>query len=72
MESGGRWKDEDLDLPESQWHLLDFLWFPDLTLAGTMRVITAGPVGSAAGLGGCARPRVGRAGIASIQYVDLP
>jgi choline dehydrogenase-like flavoprotein len=29
MESGGRWKDEDL--PESQWHLLDFLWFPDLT-----------------------------------------
>jgi cholesterol oxidase len=56
MESGGRWKDEDLDLPESQWHLLDFLWFPDLTLAGTMRVITAGPVGLAAGLGGCARP----------------
>jgi cholesterol oxidase len=63
MESGRRWKDEDL--PKSQWHLLDFLWFPDLTLAGTMRVATAGPVGSAAGLGGRARPRVGRAVIAS-------
>jgi cholesterol oxidase len=64
MESGRRWKDEDL--PKSQWHLPDFLWFPDLTLAGTMRVATAGPVGSAAGLGGRARPRVGRAVIASI------
>ena len=63
MESGRR-KDEDL--PKSQWHLPDFLWFPDLTLAGTMRVATAGPVGSAAGLGGRARPRVGRAVIASI------
>jgi hypothetical protein len=37
-----------------------------------VRVITAGRVGSAAGLGGCARPRVGRAVIASIQYVDSP
>jgi hypothetical protein len=64
MESGRRWKDEDL--PKSQWHLPDFLWFPDLTLPGTMRVATAGPVGSAAGLGGRARPRVGRAVIASI------
>ena len=63
-ESGKRWKDEDI--PKSQWHLPDFLWFPDLTLAGTMRVATAGPVGSAAGLGGRARPRVGRAVIASI------
>ena len=70
MESGRRWKDEDL--PKSQWHLPDFLWFPDLTLAGTMRVATAGPVGSGAGLGGRARPRVGRAVVASIWNVDSP
>jgi cholesterol oxidase len=26
MESGKRWNDDDL--PKSQWHLPDFLWFP--------------------------------------------
>jgi hypothetical protein len=35
-ESGKRWKDEDL--PKSQWHLPDFLWFPAAELYGIQRV----------------------------------
>jgi choline dehydrogenase-like flavoprotein len=36
MESGKRWKDEDI--PKSQWHLPDFLWFPAAELYGIQRV----------------------------------
>jgi glycine/D-amino acid oxidase-like deaminating enzyme len=36
MESGKRWKDEDL--PKSQWHLPGFLWFPAADLYGIQRV----------------------------------
>jgi hypothetical protein len=36
MESGMRWKDEDI--PKSQWHLPDFLWFPAAELYGIQRV----------------------------------
>ena len=36
MESGRRWKDEDI--PKSQWHLPDFLWFPAAELYGIQRV----------------------------------
>ena len=32
MESGKRWKDEDI--PKSQWHLPGFLWFPAAELYG--------------------------------------
>ena len=36
MESGRRWKDEDI--PKSQWHLPGFLWFPAAELYGIQRV----------------------------------
>jgi len=36
MEAGRRW--EDADLPESQWHLPGFLWFPAAELYGIQRV----------------------------------
>ena len=36
MESGKRWKDEDI--PKSQWHLPGFLWFPAAELYGIQRV----------------------------------
>jgi hypothetical protein len=37
MESRRRWKDEDL--PKSQWHLPDFLWFPAAELYRIPRTV---------------------------------
>jgi cholesterol oxidase len=36
MESGQRWKDEDI--PKSQWDLPGFLWFPGAELYGIQRI----------------------------------
>ena len=36
MESGRRWKDEDI--PKTQWNLPDFLWFPAAELYGIQRM----------------------------------
>jgi cholesterol oxidase len=37
VESRRRWKDEDL--PKSQWHLPDFLWFPAAELYRIPRTV---------------------------------
>ena len=36
MESGRRWRDEDI--PKTQWNLPDFLWFPAADLYGIQRM----------------------------------
>ena len=36
MESGRRWKDEDI--PKTQWDLAHFVWFPAAELYGVQRI----------------------------------
>ena len=57
MESGRRWKDEDI--PGTQWDLPGFLWFPGAELYGIQRieylddVLVLCGAGGAEALGGC-------------------
>ena len=72
MESGRRWKDEDI--PKSQWDLPDFLWFPAAELYGIQRIeyLDDVLVLSGAGVGGGSHVYANTLYVPPKQFFDAP
>src|SRR4051795_1425987 len=72
MESGKRWNDEDI--PQSQWHLPGFLWFPAAELYGIQRVeyLDDVLVLAGAGVGGGSHVYANTLYVPPKQFFDAP
>src|SRR5271154_1338248 len=72
MESGKRWRDEDI--PKSQWHLPEFLWFPAAELYGIQRIEYLDDVLilSGAGVGGGSQVYANTLYVPPKQFFDAP
>jgi cholesterol oxidase len=72
MESGRRWKDEDI--PKTQWDLQHFLWFPAAELYGLQRIEYLDDVLilSGAGVGGGSHVYANTLYVPPRQFFDAP
>jgi cholesterol oxidase len=72
MESGRRWKDEDI--PQTQWDLAHFIWFPGAELYGVQRIeyLDDVLVLSGAGVGGGSHVYANTLYVPPKQFFDAP
>jgi cholesterol oxidase len=72
MESGKRWKDEDI--PKTQWHIPKFLWLPAAELYGIQRIeyLDDVLVLSGAGVGGGSHIYANTLYVPPKQFFDAP